>query len=242
MVEVRTIRRNLSIAGFALTMLAVLAADSQADMQTYGFYSITNTIAGHAAIGEAQLFVDVSNTYRNGDPLPSSDQVLFGFRNTGPLASSICDIYFDDGALMSGISMLIDADDNHLLGGDDAVDFSRGASPGELPSANNAVPTFQTTAGFLADSDAPVYRKGVGAGEWLGIVFNLQTGKTYTSVIEDLADGDLRIGIHVQGFDTGGSESFVNNPPRVPLPAAMLLGSMGLSVAGWRLRGRKELA
>ena len=241
MVEVRTVRRNLSVAGLAFALLAVLAVDSRADMETYGFYSITNSIAGDVAIGEAQLFVDVSNTYTNDDPLPSN-QVLFGFRNTGPLASSICDIYFDDGSLMSSLAMLIDADDNHILGGDDNVDFTQGASPGELPGASLAEPDFQTTAGFLADSDSPVYRKGVGINEWLGIVFNLLPGKTYTSVIDDLADGDLRIGIHVQGFDSGGSESFVNEPPRVPVPAAALLGCVGLSVAGWRLRRKKELA
>ena len=32
------------------------------------------------------------------------------------------------------------------------------------------------------------------------------------NVISELGDGTLRVGIHVQGYGTGGSESFVNNP------------------------------
>jgi len=46
--------------------------------------------------------------------------------------------------------------------------------------------------------------------------------------------GSLRIGIHVQGFDGEGSESFVNTP----VPGAVLLGLLGLG-AGW-LKLRKS--
>jgi hypothetical protein len=49
--------------------------------------------------------------------------------------------------------------------------------------------------------------------------------------------GDLRIGIHVQSFGNGGSESFVNDPGLppsiVPIPAAAwLLGSGLIGLAG----------
>jgi hypothetical protein len=195
---------------------------------TYSFDCITNSIAGDAAIGEAQLFVNVTD--------PGGGQVLFTFTNTGPSASSICDVYFDDGVLLS-IAGLIDADDG--VGGDPGVDFSPLASPGNLPGANNASPPFVTTIGFSADSDPPVQPLGVNPGESLGILFNLQGGKVYSEVLDDLEAGTLRIGIHVQGFATGGSESFVNNGI-IPAPGAILLGGIGVALVGW-MRRRKTL-
>ena len=67
----------------------------QANAALYSFYNITNNDAGDAAIGEAQLSVDVTD---NG-----GNQVLFTFLNSGPEASSITDVYFDDnsGQLLS---------------------------------------------------------------------------------------------------------------------------------------------
>jgi PEP-CTERM motif len=62
----------------------------------------------------------------------------------------------------------------------------------------------------------------------------------------DVDPGGLRIGIHVQGFANGGSESFVNGPPgggpspaAVPEPSTVLgasfAGLIGLAYA-WRRR------
>ncbi len=52
-------------------------------------------------------------------------------------------------------------------------------------------------------------------------------GMTVADVLQDLADGTLRIGIHVQGYASGGSESLVNVPelgtgPLVGLGTALL--------------------
>jgi len=219
------VKRLLLIA----VVLAIIAATTPVYANvTYTFYCISNNIASDAAIGEAQLFVDVSAR--------GSNQVLFTFRNVGPAASSIADVYFDDGPLL-GIAGLIDADDG--TGGDSGVDFSPLASPANLPSANNASPPFVTTAGFSADSDPPVQPNGVNPGEQLGIIFNLQSGKTYGNVLSDLESTGLRIGIHVQGFASGGSESFVNNGI-IPVPGAILLGGIGVGLVGW-LRRRRTL-
>ncbi len=209
--------RNRSVAMAALCAAGVLTASAQATVTTYNFGCITNSTAANAAAGTAQLWVDVES-------LPSPSQVAFTFHNAGPLPCSITDIYFDDGTLL-GIASIVNSA---------GVDFSQGASPPNLPGGNSISPAFQTTAGFLADSNPPAQPNGVNPGEWVKITFNLISGQTYSDAISALnTPGDhLRIGIHVQGFSNGGSESFVNN---VPAPGSLAL----LAVAPLAARRRR---
>jgi hypothetical protein len=206
--------RNMVMAVLALGWILSPVAASAV---SYGFDCITSNTPGDCTIGESQLSVDVTDA--------GSSQVLFTFLNAGPQASSIADVYFDDGALL-GIASLL-----NTVG---FVEFSTGASPPELPSANNASPAFVTTVGFSADSDPPVQPMGVNPGESLGILFDLQAGKTFADVIAQLATGELRIGIHVQGFSSGGSESLVN----VPEPGTGALLGLGLAAVGATRRRR----
>jgi hypothetical protein len=74
---------------------------------------------------------------------------------------------------------------------------------------------------------------GVGPGESVTITFDLMAGGTYQDVIDELNDGTLRIGIHVVGFESGGSESFVH----VPEPATASL--LGMAATGLLLRRRR---
>ena len=100
------------------------------------------------------------------------------------------------------------------------VDFTGGsATPSNLPGANNVVPSFVATHILSADADNPSPKNGIGAGEWLGIVFNIMNNGTVNNVYSGLFSGDLRVGLHVKDFDSGMSASFVNAAP-VPLPAA----------------------
>ncbi len=197
----------------ALLFGAALLPIAPAQAVTISFGCITNNLAGDCTIGEAQLTVDVTSY--------SATQVLFQFNNSGPSAASITDAYFDDGTLL-GIATVTNGS---------GVDFSQGASPGNLPGGNSISPAFVATAGFTADSNPPTQPNGVNPGETLGIVFNLQSGGTFADVISELGDGRLRIGIHVQGYSTGGSESFVNLP--VPVPAALWLLGSGLTALGF---------
>ena len=200
--------------------------------ETFGFGHILEPGDGPAEIangaaGEAQLFVDVVDE--------GPGQVLFRFRNVGPTYCRISDVYFDNGSLLS-IASLIDIDDG--VGGDSRVDFSLGASPGDLPGGENLTPAFEVTEAFLADSDSPgqsdvqsPYKPGVEPDDqWLGVRFSLKQDRTYTNVVEELgAGGLLRIGLHVTSFPDDGSEAFVTTPEPAML-GLVLLGGLGFLV------------
>ncbi len=191
------------------------------------FYCLTKNSATDAAIGEAQLAVEVTST--------GPGRAFFEFRNVGGNASSITDIYWQGGSLLA-LNCLIDSDDGD--GGHVGVDFSPGASPGNLPGGNEAWPKFKADKGFLTDSDPPARPNGVDAGEWLSVCYTLTDGTSYEDVIAELTNGTMRIGMHVQGFDSGGSESFISIPigGHAPEPASAGI----LAMAGiWLLRRRR---
>jgi hypothetical protein len=210
----------------AFTLLAFLAFCCPVRANpTFSFTAITNNNPADAAIGEAQLFVDVTDL--------GSGQVLFNFFNTGPEPSSITDIYFDDGPLSAIIAI-----DNS----DPGVSFSQYARPRNLPAGRSITPRFITAPGLSIDSDSPVRPNGVGPGESVGITFGLLASNDFNDVLADLASGDLRIGIHVQGFYSGGSESFINNGYSnngiAPAPGSVILCALGTVLVGW-LRNKK---
>ena len=208
MLVVRKTKRYMNLLSLVLGVLVILSTEARAEM--FGFVCVTNNILGDAEIGETQLSVDVTD--------PGSDQVLFTFHNDGPEASSITDIYLMDGGLT--LNSIIEG-----LG----VYFSEGATPGELPGYNADWTTF-----FTMDSEPQpggVMADGINPGEWLGILFDIDFGYSYGEVITDMQSANLLVGIRVQGFDSGGSESLIT-----PIPASVILGMLGLGVAGVKLR------
>jgi len=200
--------KKLSIF-FSILIILALAFTFKPAQAAYGegqllrFSSCEYNDAGDAAIGWAQMEVWLTAG-------PGANQVTFTFYNIGPDASSITDVYFDDGALL-GIASILDSD---------GVAFSQYASPPDLPGGNDCIPPFEVTEGFSADSDPEVQPNGVNAtsdgSEWLAITFNLKDPEPgdpplgFADVISQLLSGQLRIGIHVQGFASGGSEAFIN--------------------------------
>lgn len=191
-----------------LILFGISTAVSQATIREFDFYNITHNDPTNETIGEAQLFVDVSDS--------GAKQVLFTFGNTGPEPSAISEIYFDDDMLLIA-AFIIDSQSD--------VDFVQFASPSGLPGGKTLNPAFETSANLCAESAPPVPKKGINPGEQVGVLFDLQAGSTFQDVINGIDNGALRIGIHVIGFENGGSESFVNSS--APEPATICLLGLG---------------
>ena len=211
----------LSIAVLLFTLAGI--SFGFADPETYGFANITNNNATDALIGEDQLSVIVHD---EGTLL-----VKFCFDNAGPEASSITDVYWDDNAgLLTSIQSFGANTGN--------VAFSEGARPRNLPAGRSISPRF--IADYSADSDRPVPHKGVNPGEELCVLFNYTTTGPaqdgFTEIIDAMNSGALRVGIHVQAYASGGSESFItdgdNGVTIVPEPASMILAMIGMSLVG----------
>jgi hypothetical protein len=201
----------------------LLIAPLPALADTFGFDNITNNNAGDAAIGESQLFVDVTEV--------STGIVSFTFTNTGPQASSITDVYFDD--VYDNLLFFQATMDNTNPG----VSFDWGASPSNLPGGN----PIGFSADFSADSNSPVQPNGVNPGEFLTLAYFLAGGIIFENIIDAITGDGLGIGIHVQGFETGGSESFIAGITPVPEPATIVLMGIGLTAVACFKRRRFKL-
>jgi hypothetical protein len=197
----------MSVGRWVLSIVGVVVLPvGSANAVGYGFGCVTNDSAVDCAIAESQITMEVTEE--------GSGQVRFTFTNAGPDASAVEGIYFDDGTLL-GIASVVSGP---------GTSFMQGASPPDLPGGNELTPPFVTTAGFLAESDPAVSANGVGPGEFVAIVFDLKPGGSYATVLQQLADGTLRAGVHVIAFASGGSESLV----AVPEPGTGVLVLLGL--------------
>ena len=224
-----------------------------------GLMTLANAVPfddiGSASGVASQFTVDIGGTglafTRTGDPLNftvGANQAYFLFRNSGPTAWSVTDIYFDDAAgnaaSLAGIAAVIDDDsyfsfNGQRLYGHTGVVFTRGASPSNLPQSEVLSPPFETTAGLSTDSDSPVVANGIDPGEWLGVVVDLIVGCDLSDAQSALESGLLRIGIQAQAVGPGTQrDSFVTRPTSVPdgSTTAALLGLAVLGLEGLRCK------
>jgi hypothetical protein len=103
----------------ALALLAVISQADAARAEIFGFEAIN----GGPAKSQFTVEVTYLGTHTSG-PSIGLDIVGFKFTNTGPVQSSITDIYFQDGLWYGS-----------LLGIEQSagVDFAPGATPAHLP-------------------------------------------------------------------------------------------------------------
>jgi hypothetical protein len=197
------------LPGVVLLAFGLVCLSSPVHAATIGFTKITNNGPDDVS---SQLLADVTDA--------GGGQVLFKFSNTGPLASFIGQIYFDDAnSVLSNMSVLDDTNPETSLG----VSFQIGANPANLPSGNTVSPPF--VADFAAGADNPAPSNGVNPNEMVGIVFD----GAFANVLSDINSGALRLGLHVQGIgQTGNSDAFVSVPePATAMNVAMMLAMIG---------------
>ncbi len=210
-------KRHIGLWIAVSVFLVVTSTTVRADLYSYDFTRVTSNSSLNVA---SQLSVDVSGVAGGTD-------VLFTFMNSGSAGASITDVYFDDDIPLLAWGSLSIIED--LPG----VDFDADAHPANLPGGGDFA------SSVSVDSESPAFQNGVNPGEWLGLRFDILAGSTFDDVIDALNLGvttgveSLRIGLHVQGIDPDEeSDSFVH----APIPGAVLLGMLGLSVVGLKLR------
>lgn len=195
----------LVVAGIAACALGLVPAPAQAAMFTIDdFERITNNNVENVASQFSVDVLDQSSALSVFGVNIDADEVLFAFYNNVGIASSISEIYFDDGTLLGLTSVL------NSLGG--FTDFSQGASPPDLPGGETIDPPFEVTAGFLADAQGNPSNGIDTSSDILGIVIELLPGLGLGDVESAIDDGTLRIGLHVRSIGVAGdSDSFVND-------------------------------
>jgi hypothetical protein len=235
-----------AVVVLSAVFLAAVQGEASADL--IHFTRITSNAPANVA---DQLSADVSSV--------DATHVKFEFYNTAVIASSIADIYFDDGAadpssLLDGITSIVDF----------GTLFGNGATPANLPAGNTLTP--HSSADFSADSEnqpPTLITNGVDQStDNVALIFLLKPSKTLSDVLAALNNGTLRVGLHVQAIAgvsldetdagvNGGevpcdfSDSFVNRPGpggEIPEPGTLLLVGTGLLGALGCIRRRRMSA
>ncbi|MBN1806251.1 MAG: PEP-CTERM sorting domain-containing protein [Sedimentisphaerales bacterium] len=193
----------------AVCLLMAILSTEQLCAVTIPFERISNNAPSDIA---GQLSAIVSSVDAN--------HIKFEFHNSAIIASSIIDIYFDDGGpnppgFLDSLSSIIDY----------GTLFGIGAEPANLPAGNNLTPDFSADFAVQSQNAPPtMITNGVdNLTDYVGLVFLLKPSITFDDVTDALDNQSLRLGLHVQAIGTE-SDSFVS----VPEPATICLLGLGI--------------
>ncbi|MFG0256488.1 MAG: hypothetical protein ACF8GE_01140 [Phycisphaerales bacterium JB043] len=190
-------------------LVAFQAQGAMVGLEPVSFNSETNAQIASSQIGFDFLDLGV-------DAVTGLSGFEITITNDGDEDSSVTMVMFDSDIIASINEMDSDFD---------GVDFgftNKKVLPGGKPFG------FDPTAGLSLRANAPVRPNGVDQGESLVLSISLRDGYSWSDLVNGILDGSTRLGIHVQGFADGGSETFVNEKVLIPSPGALGL----LSLAG----------
>lgn len=229
------IKNAIAITALALGFGA-LSAPAQAT-STYGFSYLGSAAEQEPSSLSGQLALDVDFTSTGTALLKVRNDGLGGVGSVSVddwIASNLAEIYFysTNQALVSSIGIA-------GYSGSGVNYQSMAVSPGDLPGFDRAG-YYQT---FAVDSDC-TKKLGVGScdgvnqyGEWVQFAATLGNTFGQLDILNALASGDFRVGIHVRSIAGAGSDSYITPLNPVPLPAAAwLFGSALLGFVSFSVR------
>ena len=225
--------------GFTLLILA-MPISANALIVDIKFDRITSNNTVNVANQLSAQLRDGNSAWSDFNIELAADEVLFTFRNSAEIASSIAEIYFDNGEIFSQSGLY------NSLGG--STGFYAGTpTPENLSAGNTMNPVFVATASFGADLNGNPSKGIDQSSDILGVKIKLLVGLNSNDVVAALNKGDLRLGLHVRSIgNAGGSDAFINSqasvsPNPVPLPvAAWLFGGALVTLLG-NPRSKKPL-
>lgn len=211
---------------------------SQANAVTLNFLKVPSATGVDLA---SQFSVEVS---------ADVNYFYFKFINSGPIGSTITDLYWDDGLLpppifdgalsSSGVNFVEYADPSNLPGGN-----SVGFEATDIPDGKGKPKTLS--------ADPENVQEGIDPDEYAVIKFPI-TGSSYLNedalvyaLLDDVTlnpqgwyEPELWVGIHVQRELDGNSDSYVHRTRGTPSPdGGITILLVGLSMAGLALVARK---
>jgi len=193
-----------------VSSLFVVTAPLQATLYPLVIFNNT-TLADDPSLS---FYVDVIDA--------GTGKVDFEFHNTSKMDSTIARVYFDDldDGLLADFADIPDNPDN----GPGTI-FNEDATPANLPAGNTLTPSFD--ADFSAGAYEPPAQNGIDPTEWVKITFDIESGHTFSEVIEQMDDGAMRIGAHI--ISVGREEVSVSAVTPEPATIALLgLGTLTL--------------
>jgi len=197
---------------YLLVAAALVASALVARAELFAFYAITsNDSSGYAQFaGESQLYMDVT--------LLDMGQASLVFTNTGPVDSTISRIDFD--FIPELCLNLVAINDGN------GVEFQASpASPSNLPGGKSLNNAFISDLSVAAKNPSP--QNGINPYDSVELVISYDDSR---NLLDALENENLRIGLHVQNFAGGYSESFVNV---VPEPGTVYMLLVGGFVLHW---------